>query len=116
MLGLALVVMSDWGGFSDPGGDEDGRNPHGPGRGAAQLLALPPDTLLITDVNYLALSMPAVYVSHTLLFDSAVFAEDGISGWSQRAGAEGYGEVCAVTTGNTKTGLRLRCLPAEGGP
>lgn len=116
MLGLALLMVGIGAGFQIRGVTKMAETRMDLGGGAAQLLALPPDTLLITDVNYLALSMPAVYTTHTLLFDSAVFAEGGISGWSQRAGALGYGEVCAVTTGNTKTGLRLRCLPAEGGP
>ena len=116
ILGLALLMVGIGAGFQLRGVVKMAQTRTELGTGAAQLLALPSDTLLITDVNYLALSMPDVYATHTLLLDAAAFSADRLNVWAQRAEEYNYGEVCAVTTGNTQTGLRLLCLPGEDGP
>jgi len=79
-----------------------------------QLSALPTDTLLVTDLTYLALSVPDIYRSHTLLLGASPLRGEAIHGWQRQAASHGYTQVCGVT--RLPIQLHLDCRPVERGP
>ena len=82
----------------------------------SQLADLSPESLLITDLNYLALSVPDIYRTRTLLLEAAPLSGEALMAWRGQAGPMGYAEVCAIRRAATPTGLQLICHPGEAGP